>query len=478
MLAIAVRYLTGRAVATDPADYAQAEWPPHPGRVFMALVAAHHATGADPAERQALLWLEQQPPPALAAPAAFQRGVVTCYVPVNDTRVPSRLPAGDPSAGLLRQAMAVLPSSRPRQPRHFPSVTPVDERVFFLWRESDPSPGCRRALAALCGKVTYLGHSSSLVQVMVCDRAPEPTLAPVPDGVGAGIRLRVAGTDRLADLEALFAAGRRPTPGLAVGYAAPPGQAPRPLPGTVFEPNIVVFRRISGPRLGLETTLALTAALRNAAMRHAIQPVPEVISGHQPDGTPSQRAHLACFPLPDVGHAHARGHIAGLGVALPGSIPPDARQACLAALAPVTTLAMGRIGAWEVEPEQRADTLKALTPDTWTRPADRWATVTPIVLDRFPKADGDAEESIALACQRVGLPPPVSVAVSSVSAHLGVPAATSFAPMPSAPGKPRRWHCHAAIRLPRQARGPVLLGAGRYRGYGLCRPVLGLKGGD
>ncbi len=40
MLVIAWQYLTGRSVATDFADRQAAEWPPHPDRVFQALVAA------------------------------------------------------------------------------------------------------------------------------------------------------------------------------------------------------------------------------------------------------------------------------------------------------------------------------------------------------------------------------------------------------------------------------------------------------
>ncbi len=39
MLALEVEYLTGRSVASMPNDRDQAEWPPHPGRLFMALVA-------------------------------------------------------------------------------------------------------------------------------------------------------------------------------------------------------------------------------------------------------------------------------------------------------------------------------------------------------------------------------------------------------------------------------------------------------
>lgn len=32
-------------------------------------------------------------------------------------------------------------------------------------------------------------------------------------------------------------------------------------------------------------------------------------------------------------------------------------------------------------------------------------------------------------------------------------------------------HAHAVLLFEREVRGPVLIGAGRFRGYGLCRPL-------
>jgi CRISPR-associated protein Csb2 len=76
MLTLGIRYLTGSVAASDVADRRHAEWPPHPGRVFMALAAAHFSTGDDPGERAALEWLETQPAPELVAPDAIERPVV------------------------------------------------------------------------------------------------------------------------------------------------------------------------------------------------------------------------------------------------------------------------------------------------------------------------------------------------------------------------------------------------------------------
>src|SRR5437588_10573670 len=103
MLALGIRYLTGCAVASDVSDRRQAEWPPHPARVFMSLAAAHFETGEDREERAALEWLESLPTPApqIHAPEHIQRSVVSHYVPVNDKAGPSKAPLQS-AEGLMR----------------------------------------------------------------------------------------------------------------------------------------------------------------------------------------------------------------------------------------------------------------------------------------------------------------------------------------------------------------------------------------
>ena len=66
MIALGIRYLCGHAAATDLARQ-KPEWPVHPGRVFLAMAAAHYETGAYPAERAALEWLEGAGPPEIRA---------------------------------------------------------------------------------------------------------------------------------------------------------------------------------------------------------------------------------------------------------------------------------------------------------------------------------------------------------------------------------------------------------------------------
>ncbi|HWU87141.1 MAG TPA: type I-U CRISPR-associated protein Csb2, partial [Kofleriaceae bacterium] len=94
MLALTIELLSGRYVATAYNDRDRVEWPPHPARVFSALVstwADEDPRGPDgEAELAALEWLEQQSPPEILASPIAQAGarsVVTVFVPVNDVGV-------------------------------------------------------------------------------------------------------------------------------------------------------------------------------------------------------------------------------------------------------------------------------------------------------------------------------------------------------------------------------------------------------
>jgi CRISPR-associated protein Csb2 len=125
----------------------------------------------------------------------------------------------------------------------------------------------------------------------------------------------------------------------------------------------------------------------------------------------------------------------------------------------------------------------SLRPRTWCRRAARFITATPIALDRHPgnlrsnhrrtahKAAIEAQRTIADACERIGLPRPVSVEISLAPLLAGAQHVRDFLPWPGRPGRTARARVHADIRFDRLVRGPVLLGAGRYFGLGLCLPV-------
>ncbi len=288
-----------------------------------------------------------------------------------------------------------------------------------------------------------------------------------------------------ADLEQCFPDGEpatlRPVPGRWQGYGRPTRSAPVKKTGSVFDPALIILG-IQGRRVSLPATLRLTAALRGALMKSCPeQPTPEWFSGHKPGGGATAEPHLALFPLPFVGDRHADGRIMGLALALPRGVDGSAASRCLEAflfdahgLPRPHRLFDGRWFACTVEMENRERPPKNLAAATWTRPSRVWASVTPVVLNRH--FDGKdrwerAAESVKEACQHIGLPRPREVLLHPVSLVEGAPHAREFPPLTRKGDGGRQSHSHAVLVFDTPAAGPVFIGAGRFRGYGLCRPM-------
>lgn len=514
MLILGIRYLNG-FVAASHGRYEWAEWPPHPGRVFMAMVAAHYQTGADVSERQALHWLEALPDsPEIHAGEASSRATVTHFVPVNDKSGPSKA---------LTHS---LPITRDRQPRTFARAWLDQEMAFLAWPNTELPQPIHGPLAALCGKVSRIGHTSSLVQMWIADGIPAGLEHWIPDERKASRSLRVMtkdtlleldrafGGDRIVDYERLFIATedadtkkgreaaakslrkdfpdgppipRRPALSAYRGYAQVVEILDERLTlPTVFSPYLVTFKleRKDGPYryLDLLCTLAVTDRWRAALISHSNDLSLEgrkILSGHASDGSRLERPHLALLTLGVVGHMNADGHLSGLAMALPADLSGELRTELLRAASQVSRLALGRLGRWDLVPLAITRPPLTLRSDTWgchPEGAREWSSVTPVVFDQHPKAKdkGDylreATEMIAVSCERIGLPKPANVILTSVSAHLGAPPAFEFPRLRRKDGSERR-HTHAILVFDQPIRGPLIVGAGRYRGYGLFRPI-------
>jgi CRISPR-associated protein Csb2 len=125
----------------------------------------------------------------------------------------------------------------------------------------------------------------------------------------------------------------------------------------------------------------------------------------------------------------------------------------------------------------------SLKPSRWCSAGQSWASVTPVLLDRFPSHDAPAEEArlISAACRNIGLPEPAKVEIHKHSAIKGAPSAYpargdrrrpdwSFPKGAKFASRPRR---HVVLHFAEAVRGPILLGAGRFHGLGLCLPLDG-----
>lgn len=475
MFALRVEYLTGRAVSQEHNDRTRAEWPPHPARLFFSLTSACFETGEDCDEGRFLQWLEGQKPPELYASEAERREVTLHYVPVNDARVLGR-PAGRSTKPLSIAELSILPGYRRRKERTFPAAIPHDPAVYFIWPDTVPPEGLLEAGERLCKKVPYLGHSSSLVSVRPAACFPSPNWIPAPEGQG-DLVLRVCFEGQLEALRSRFerycrsgVRGTLPAVSLAYRRVAPLAGHQRATVPTVFG-EMVVFRRQEGATLPLAAMPLAVAAIRGAALSLAAEPLPEVLSGHAPDGSPSERPHVAFIALPDVGHRHADGHLVGVAAVLPRGLSPEERQAVLRALGAVRHMAMGSAGAWNISRVGAHPVQRALDEMAWRGPSRRWASVTPVLLDRHPKRlfEPEAEAILARSCERIGLPCPTHVLIAPHSILEGV--APTFTFVSSRGPAERRAMVHAVVEFGQPVEGPVLLGAGRYRGWGVFRPL-------
>ena len=387
--AIEVNFLTGRYVATSHNDRRVGEWPPHPARLFSALVAAWaELEKPDAEERSALEWLEVQAAPAITTPEAVPRRTVSHFVPVNDATIVGRAlqerradeirtltdqihealvasggkvtpavarlqkqvakkrdvgntvrsPRKTPAKAALAAALAMLPEGRGKQERTFPSMSPNVPRVTYSW-DVVPPDATAKTLDSLLTRVTRLGHSSSLVSCRVAPDPPIPTHVPATNAGGS--ILRTVRRGQLAELERQHARhqGVRPRslPFAGVRYH-PVGVSPDE---PIITPNTsgrwIVFEFTHDSRAFPATRcVELATAMRRAVLSHAEDPIPEGISGHRDDGKPSVSPHIAVLPIPYVGYRHADGRLLGVALSVPDGMDRASRTALYRA-----------IGIWE-----------------------------------------------------------------------------------------------------------------------------------
>ena len=176
-LVLEIEFLTGVCrAAREPGDDAP-DWPPQPDRVFSALVSAWAAGGERPEEREALEWLEAQPPPAVHASGHTARTTPDVFVPPNDPSA-SRAP---------KTYMNVMPSSRARRPRRFPIARPDRPLMAMAW-STEPELALFDALSAVTRRVATSGTRQAWSGADSCRPTPRSISVPLGSRTGASIR--------------------------------------------------------------------------------------------------------------------------------------------------------------------------------------------------------------------------------------------------------------------------------------------------
>ncbi len=436
------------------------EWPPSPARLFAALVAADGTRDrCRVTDGSELTAMEAWPPPRVHAdPDPWHQVLEPRYV-VQHTGSAVR---NTHQEYVGRGGVLVRPGVR---------VALRHPRVVYAW-EIEPPPVVSEALHRRAARVGYLGAADSPVRVTVGDSLPHleglGLYEPADDG---DVFLSCPRPGHLAVLDAAYdawvehgaAIGRAQFPALRnqVRYRSPFAPPPEPDRGGVAA-WLVLGRAVSGRRI-TPLVAAFKAAVLSQYQRLEGEP-PALLHGH---GYSEPGYELARFlALPDVGFRHSKGRIHGLALWLPPGVDGRTRGRAADAARSVRRLSGPGVDV-EVEPWAGQSRPWAAHPQRWQRASRRWVTAFPALHERRGR-DLDRAE-VGRWCRHAGLPEPI--AVRSARGPL-VHGAVDLSPVEvNRPGRPGRPYSHVEMVFAGPVFGPVVVGAGRQRGLGLCVQV-------
>jgi len=428
MISIEIEFLSGVAHLDGRAAgrYGQPEYPPHPDRLFQAMVAAWGRNGCDQSERASLEWLERQDAPGIFASATSDRPTLKVFSPTNDKLK-------------LERNKELLQSS----------TVPDVPFVTYIW-DADLPEELRVELDSLLQRVTYVGRSESLVRARVVEGG-EPSL--IPDDEFGDILMRVPHTGRLAELVDAFENGIRPVAAGWSGYRKPgvrhsSGEWSKLLP---FE--------VVGP-VDLQHCVRLSRAVRTCLLSACPDPIPAWISGHDDTGDRLRDSHVGIVPLANVGHRHADGKVLGIGILIPKGISSEDQLRAFSDFCKEPQ----RIGH-HITLQRVASARLTTSAARWTKPSRHWGTITPIACSRWAKK-GEVADVVIRDIKHAGLPIPSRIITSRTSPVQG----GHYGRIDEAP---KRFRTHATICFEDPVSGPIAIGAGRYLGMGFCAPIAG-----
>jgi len=529
MLRITVRFPLGVYHAQSTADFATAEWPPHPVRLIAALTAAAH--GRPAADLDAALHvvslLAGAGPPLIVAPRAGQPDTADGRALVARLRGASRWAPRNHELGELRGGKGISPRDpgRSRAEVHKVGVAIGGMPIGFEWPDLTLEQHALEVLGELVEDLTVLGTSRSAALVSVDTAGPASGPQTVwalagADGGEAVAQVRVATARTPADMDAWHA--RRSAPLRRDGTVAPAPYVPpvalgdevsyihgtdaAALRSDPFDPEwwgdmliVAVDRDRSQDRPKAPAAFALGRATRKALLdtygpEGTTEEAPAILRGR--GGQP----HAAFVPLSFVaepesrdrersgasgGASFADGHTLGVAVILPHPtrVPDVARQRLevevglsrllgLATQEAVAVRVPGVGPVWLRVPESRHVAM-TLHEARYRQPSTHWSTVTPLVHSRYQPRKGEQAlfEQIAAECSDVGLPAPARVAVRRGPRFRGAPGPIDGRALPDSWTGPLRGpQAHLDLWFDERVRGPVLLGRARHFGLGLCLP--------
>lgn len=485
-LAIAVRIHDGRYHGEGD-GFDDASWPPSPARLFQSLVAgAAHGGTVHADDQRALRWLEELPPPRIAAPTSRPGGLLPAFVPSND--LDAKL-GGRAKATKIEDTVSRIRDAKSWRPRLFVASVPI----IYVWEFEPPDAQAHR-LCDIAARLYQLGRGIDMAaatgQIMACGEADaalndHPGSVWRPSGGGAvGVPAPGSTTSLIERHEGRYRQLAREGDGAMlftqppkaffrhIGYATPPrrlhfdlldadGFAPRPLRCAAL--TVRDIRDAVGGRL--RDTLADQAGQ-----------VERLVIGRNA-GPQDIAQRIRILPVPSVGMEHTDPSIRRVAVEIPRACPVDWRDLrwAFAGLVPFDS----KTGApWS---SRLVTSGEGTMLERYARPARLFRSVTAVALTHARRApaggatlrredESRAVKAVFQALRHAGIrTKPTSVSVQREPLHQRGSRAEAFAEG-SRFSPQAMWHVE--LEFPAEVAGPLVLGDGRFAGLGLMEPVV------
>ena len=465
-IVVEVEFVRATFDASSMFDNSLPESLPHPARLHNAFLDAAALGDVDGGFDALMAW-ERCEPPTIFRPLHDHSSQRTGYVPTNQH--------GNKPDEMWKTS---YPGRIAKGPRTWPRIA-LSNTLVYVW-DAQLNDEHVHALELLAKQIPYLGRATSPVLVRVtrglanCDDSHRTLM---PTEAYDGVEMSVARPGYTAALQSAFAQARpaHEVPRRWLSYIEPKPTAT--IAGSPFrDPLVLALARPQDAR----AVRRLAGALR-ASLESVLDPGPVELHGHADDGAVPPRHQIAIVPLTSSVGPYADGLVRGLALLMPVSLDDPICRELSRALARVDELRLGASGV--VRFDRSPKDLVALRASTWTRPSHVWTTVTPMVSDRYLKANDEAgwTTQILSACRHVDLPVPVEIEFSEVPWVHGAHRASEYdtrRPLPRNVDRrnerkrqrPRPAR-HARVEFAEKVSGPIVLGNMRYLGLGLCIPV-------
>lgn len=484
-----VRYLDPVPAFHGRGDGGDPEWPPSPLRLFQALVCAAARRWRDGPFTDyaipALRWLEQQPDPVVVAPnIQATRTGFRMYVPNNaGDLVTSAWARGneDTKFSTLNVEKDVLPTRLAGEAVHYLFPLFDDDAEFAKYRETLQTAA--RSITHLGWGVDMVAADAVVISQEEADRLPGERWEPVPVG-GTALRVPRSGTlnDLMKKHEAFLGrlsdGGFKPVRPLSkfqiVGYRRSTEPLSRPFVAfQILDAEASGFQAFDTPRRCRDVAAWLRNATGAACAGWPFGDIATFVHGHDSvDSTKQLKGDSAderflYLPVPSIERRGDLGNHTGAIRRVMIAAPPGFQ----AQIDWVRRRMSGQDLIWQ---DEAMGMLTILPTSDWVLKqyigeSETWSTVTPVIWPGYDdRNQAKAEKLLRKSFVDAGLSQQIVDGIQELEWRpVGFRAGLDLAGNYARPDKLTGSLYHVRVRFTHPVKGPLAVGAGRYRGLGL-----------